>query len=111
MSHTTYDGALKGAEHTPDLGWSFEGTVYDTPATEDDVITSVGEALQAPTLDMVQCARKLVFGGTCTYTAQALLAMATAYEQECEGGDGVDAVVNLLQEAARRLAVVEALTM
>jgi hypothetical protein len=44
------------------------------------------------------------------YTSQALLAMLVAYEQECEGGDGVEPVVAILREAARRIAVVEALT-
>lgn len=108
---TTYDGALKGAQHTEGLGWCFEGTVYDTPADEPTVVESVGEALQEPDTSLVEGARKLVFGGSCTYTSQVLLAMATAYAEECEGGDGVDPVVKLLQEAARRLAVIEALTM
>lgn len=108
---TTYDGALKGAEHTPELGWSFEGTVYDTPADEATVVESVGEALQEPTSALVEGARKLVFGSSATYTSQVLLAMATAYAEECDGGDGCDPVVKLLQETARRLAVIEALTM
>ncbi len=108
---TTYEGALQGATHTQGLGWSYEGTVYDTPADEATVLTSVGEALQEPDTSVVQGARKLVFGGSCTYTSQALLAMATAYVEECDGGEGVDAVVKVLQEAARRVAVIEALTM
>ncbi len=107
----TYEGAMQGATHTEGLGWSFEGTVYDTPADEGTVITSVGEALTSPDESLVEGARKLIFGGSCTYTSQVLLAMATAYESECEGGDGVDGVVKLLHEAARRLAVIEALTM
>lgn len=107
---TTYDGPLKGAVHTQGLGWSFEGTVYDTPADEATVVDSVDEALTSPDESLVQGARKLVFGGSATYTAQALLAMATAYENECDGGDGCDPVVAVLREAARRVAVIEALT-
>jgi|SRR5688572_1877265 len=107
----TYDGALKGAQHTEGLGWSFEGTVYDTPADEATVQDSVGEALTEPDQSVVDGARKLVFGGNATYTSQALLAMATAYEQECDGGDGCSPVATVLREAARRVAVIEALTM
>lgn len=106
-----YDGALQGAQHTEGLGWCFEGTVYDTPADEDTVVTSVGEALSEPTPELVSATSALVFKrGDVTYTSQVLLAMAAAYADECEGGEGVDPVVKVLQEAARRVAVIEALT-
>lgn len=107
----TYDGALKGAVYTEGLGWSFEGMAYDTPADEATVQDSVGEALTEPDQSVVDAARKLVFGGNATYTSQALLAMATAYEKEVDGGEGAEPVAALLREAARRVAVIEALTM
>lgn len=121
MSHTsstlasattiTYDGALKGATLTSGTEWCFEGRMYDTPADEATVNDTVGEALTEPDQSVVDAARKLVFGGNATYTSHALLAMATAYEQECDGGDGCDPVATVLREAARRVAVIEALTM
>ncbi len=121
MSHTiassapasdtiAYEGTLQGVTYT-DGQWSYEGRTYDTPAEVGDLCTSVGEALSEPDTSVVEGARKLVFGGAATYTAQALLAMATAYEQECDGGEGCDPVAAVLREAARRVAVIEALTM
>lgn len=120
MSHTiaslasapttvTYEGALRGVTYTEGT-YSYEGRTYDTPADEATLVQSVGEALTEPDESLVQGARKLVFGGSATYTSQALLAMATAYESECDGGEGADPVAAVLREAARRVAVIEALT-
>lgn len=107
----TYEGVLQGAVHTEGLGWCYEGTVYDTEADEGTVLESVGEALSTPTEELVCDIKRTVFSrGDVTYTSQVVSAMALAYAEECEGGDGVDAVVKLLQETARRLAVIEALT-
>lgn len=106
----TYDGALRGLTLTDGSEWSFEGRTYDTPADEATVSECVGEALTEPDQSVVDAARKLVFGGNATYTSHALLAMATAYEKECDGGDGCEPVAALLREAARRVAVIEALT-
>jgi hypothetical protein len=107
----TYDGALKGVTRTHGEVWCYEGREYDTPADEPTLVDSVGEALTEPDVSLVEGARKLVFGGSATYTSQVLLAMATAYESECDGGDGSEPVAAVLREAARRVAVIEALTM
>lgn len=111
----TFDGALQGAQHTEGLGWSFEGTVYDTPADEATVQDCVGEALAQPTQDLVSHMHRIMFKrGDVAYTSQVLLAMMRAYAEEvggASGSDGSDAVCKLLQEAARRVAVIEALTM
>jgi hypothetical protein len=105
----TYEGMCAGLVRNDDM-WYFEGTAYDTTATESHVLEVVGEALTEPERDAVAAARTFVFEcPEITYTAQALGAMATAYAEECEGGEGVDAVVAILQEAARRVACVEAL--
>ena len=108
MSIQTYDGALAGLTLS-DGSWTFEGREYDTPATESDVLGTMGEALGDVDDEQIKAARKLVFGGTCQFTAQALNAMALAYEAECGDGEGVDPVVVILREAARRIAVIEAL--
>ncbi len=107
----TYDGMLAGLVSSVDDGWSFEGASYDTPADEHTVIETVYEALSEPDGEAVKAAAKMVFSNPrVTYTAQVLTAMAAAYASECADGDGVDAVVAILQEAARRIAVIEALT-
>jgi len=93
--------------------WEFEGREYETPADEASVMGAVEEALAEPGRAEVKRARDFVFGGGAganTYTAGALLAMLVAYEQECDGGEGVEAVASILREAARRIAVIEALT-
>ena len=111
MSTITYDGQLKGATLTNGTNWCFEGTMYDTLADEDIVLQTVGEALAEPAATLVSATSRLVFNHTeVTYTSQVLTAMAAAYANECEGGEWVDAVVKILHEAARRVAVVEALT-
>lgn len=120
MGTTTYEGLLAGlvgsesdtAAADARTEWSFEGRPYDTPADEAAVLESVGEALTEPERNDVVAARDFVFGQRTgfQYTSQALLAMLVAYERECEGGDGVEPVVAILREAARRIAVIEALT-
>ncbi len=108
-----YDGVLAGLERGTGVDgcWAFEGCGYDTPADEAQVLEAVGEALEEPDREQVAAAAGFVFKrGTFQYTSQALLAMLVAYETECEGGDGVHAVAGILREAARRIAVVEALT-
>ena len=109
-SGVTYEGVLQGLEKTE--FWQFEGTDYSTPATESDVLETVAEALSEPDKAEVVAARDFVFGPRTgfAYTSQALLAMLVAYERECEGGEGVEAVASILREAARRIAIVEALT-
>lgn len=107
---TTYDGALSGLTND-DGAWTFEGRSYDTPADETAVLETTGEALEEPSEALTEAARRLVFGpGGATFTAQALSAIALAYEAETGGGDGCDPVTAILREAARRIAVVEALT-
>lgn len=106
---TNYDGMLAGLTSV-DGEWQYEGASYDTPATENQVVACVGEALAEPDEATVVVARKLVFGAGATYTSQALIAIAAAYADECEGGDGVGAVLSVLQDAARRIAVIESLT-
>lgn len=109
MSEGVLAGLVWCAVHP---GWSFEGREYETAATEAQVSETVVEALAEPGRTEVQAAREFVFAGKTgfQYTSQALLAMLVAYEQECEGGDGVEPVVAILREAARRIAVIEALT-
>lgn len=112
-----YDGALSGLSRTGALRmgdadtWTFEGRSYDTPATEDDVLETTAEALSEPSEPAVELARDLVFGKSgCTFTSQALTAMARAYEAEAADCDACSPVVALLLETARRVAVIEALT-
>lgn len=107
---TNYDGMLAGLAN--DNGaWSYEGASYSTPATEGDVRSVVDEALCEPDDKTVAAAAKLVFGSPgITYTSQALIAIAAAYGNECEGGEGVEAVLAVLRDAARRIAVIESLT-
>lgn len=108
-----YDGVLRGLERGagPDGCWAFEGVGYDSPATESEVEGMVEDALAEPSGELRRQAHELLFGrGGSQYTAQAVLALAEAYERECEGGDGVSEVVRILAEAARRIAVIEALT-
>lgn len=106
---TSYDGMLSGLTSS-NGDWSYEGASYEVQATETQVIECVDEALAEPDESTVAAARKLVFGVGATYTSQALIAIAAAYAAECEGGDGVGAVLAVLQDAARRIAVIEALT-
>jgi hypothetical protein len=111
-----YEGVLSGLERGlgVDGCWAFEGVGYESPADESDVMAVVGEALSEPDEngELVRAARKLVFGHPqVTHTSQVLLAMLVAYEQECgEDGDGVAEVQRVLREAARRVAIIEALT-
>lgn len=111
MNARTYDGMLSGLSNV-DGDWLYEGRTYDTPADEATVVETVGEALSEPDAPMVKAAAALVFGreSGVQYTSQALTAIAAAYANECEGGDGVAAVLAVLQDAARRIAVIEALT-
>lgn len=111
-SVVSYEGSLRGLERgTGDDGcWAFEGRSYETPATEADVLEQTGEALVEPSRSDCTAAAKFLFNGPFQFTAQALVALAAVYASECEGGDGVDPVVAILREAARRIAVVEALT-
>lgn len=105
-----YDGMMAGLVRAE--AWIFEGREYATPASEIEVCDTVGEALTDVSAAGVARARSFVFGqGASTYTAQALLAMAEAYELEVgDGSEGVDPVTAILRDAARRIAVVEALT-
>ncbi len=108
----SFDGALRGATLANGSDWSFEGRSYDTPAGETDVITSVAEALEAPADALVAAVGKLTFSNPhVTHTAHVLSALAAAYAAECgDGSEGTDPIVTLLQETARRVAVIEALT-
>lgn len=107
---TTYEGMCAGLVRNNDM-WYFEGLEYETPADEAAVLETVGEALSEPNDALVAAAGKLVFHNPqITYTSQVLIAMAAAYASECEGVEGVEPVVAILQEAARRIAVIEALT-
>lgn len=107
-----YEGALRGAERGtgPDGCWAFEGRSYDTPATEDAVLETVAEALEEPDDAAVDAAHDALFRGPTQYTAQLLSALAAAYEREVGDGEGCDPVTSILREAARRIAVIEALT-
>jgi len=105
-----FDGVLSGVVLT-DGDWSFEGVVYDTPATGEQVIECANEALEEPGDDVVAQARKLTFGSNATYTSQAVLALVAAYDAEVgPDGDGSAQVIAILREAARRIACIEALT-
>lgn len=116
MSIQTYEGALKGlsfesCELAVIKGWNFEGRTYDTPATEGDVMAEVAEGMSEPDAHSVGKAHELLFRCSTTHTGQALTALARAYETEVgEGGEAVDPVVAILLEAARRISVIEALT-
>jgi hypothetical protein len=103
-----FQGTLAGVVGSV-RSWSFEGVEYDTPAEADDLEICAAEAMAAPEKPLIEKAHTLVFGPGTTYTSQALLAMAEAYEREvCEnGGDSVSAI---LRESARRIACIEALT-
>lgn len=110
MSKRTYDGMAAGIELV-DGDWTFEGKPLPSPATESGVLETLDESLQEPDETTVAAARKLVFGSGATYTAQALLAIAAAYDAEVgPDGDGSDQIMSILRETARRIACVEALT-
>lgn len=105
-----YDGTLAGLVSTAD-GWVFEGVEYDTPATESDVIECAHTALEEPDAPTVKAAHALVFDRGCTYTSQALLAIAAAYDAEVgPDGTGSEQILAILRETARRIACIEALT-
>jgi len=105
-----YEGALLGLS-AGGSGWEFEGRGYDTPATEGDVREVTEEALGAPGEALVGDVGKLLFRHPqAQYTASVLLAMAAAYEAEVGDGEGSEPVAAVLREAARRVAVIEALT-
>lgn len=112
MTNTvSFDGALRGATLANGSDWSFEGRAYDTTASEADVLTTVAEALEAPADALVTAVAKLTFSNPhVTYTSHVLTALAAAYAAECVDGDGTDPIVAILQETARRVAVIEALT-
>lgn len=106
----SYDGTLTGLVSSSD-GWVFEGVGYDTPADEAHVIEAANEALGEPDASVTAAAHKLVFGSNVTFTSQAVLGIAAAYEAEVgPDGAGLDHVLEILREAARRIAVIEALT-
>lgn len=106
----SFDGTLAGVART-DGEWSFEGTAYDTPAADSDVIACANEALEAPDAKTIEAARKLVFAPGATYTAQALLAIEAAYVAEVgDDGAGTQEILAILRETARRIACIEALT-
>lgn len=110
MNTRTYDGMLSGLSNV-DGDWLYEGRTYDTPATEADVIACANEAMSEPDASVTAAARKLVFGSNVTYTSQALLGIAAAYDAEVgPDGDGSAQIMAILQEAARRIACIEALT-
>lgn len=91
--------------------WSFEGVEYDTPATADDLDACSIEAMAPPDEAMINRADGLVFGPGANYTSQALLAIMVAYEREVGNASaGVPQVLAILQDAARRIACIEALT-
>lgn len=112
----TYEGGLTGLVRSGDQDqcqWEFEARAFDTPATESDVQGTFCDAMAEPTGQQVDKARAFVFGAgetAYTYTATALNSMAFAYAEETDGGDGTDPVVAILREAARRIAIIEALT-
>ena len=102
-----FEGTLAGVVGSVG-SWSFEGVEYDTPAADCDLLACAEEAMAQPSEKDLALAQQLVFGSGCTYTSQALLAMAEVYEREvCENGDAVSAI---LRESARRIACIEALT-
>jgi hypothetical protein len=109
MSKLAFDGLLSGVALT-DGEWSFEGVSYDTPATELHVLNAANEAMQLPGPMQVENARALVFAPGETYLAQTLLAIADAYQGECADCDSTDQITRILQDAARRIACIEALT-
>lgn len=105
-----FDGTLAGVEGSAG-SWSFEGVEYNTPAKDGDLISCVGEALSAPDEREITLAHKLMFNTNTTYTSQTLLALMAAYEREVGiDGDGTPQILAILQEAARRIACIEALT-
>lgn len=112
MSVVNYEGVLQGLERLESGQWVAFGKPLDTPATEEQVIETVTEALQEPGKDEVFAARVFMFGQHpgFQYTSQSLLALLVAYERECEGGDSVEPVAEILREAARKIAIIEALT-
>lgn len=106
----TYDGTLAGLVATDD-GWCFEGVSYDTPADDATIVESVGQALEEPSGAEVKAMAKLMFNGSSQFTSQLLTRMAVAYELECgDDGTGVQQIKAILIEAARRIAVIEALS-
>jgi hypothetical protein len=105
-----FDGPLAGVVGSTGA-WTFEGTEYDTPASADDLVIQMGEALAAPDEKQLASAQTLVFGPGTTYTSQALLAIREVYEREVGiDGDGSAQILGILSEAARRIACIEALT-
>jgi len=107
---TKFDGALTGVVGEA-CAWTFEGAEYNTPATAADLVIQMGEALATPDPEQLEAAHRLVFGPGTTYTSQALLAIREAYEREVGiDGDGSMRILEILSEAARRIACIEALT-
>jgi hypothetical protein len=105
-----FEGTLAGVEGSAGE-WSFEGVKYDTPATADDLEICAEEAMAQPDEKTLANAQLLVFGPGTTYTSQALLAMVAVYEREVGmDGSGSEQVMSILQQAARRIACIEALT-